>query len=805
MTIPPNPDATADGIQYGHLYAMFTEGAEDGSVDLDPYPNENWLTGTVTLRPSFDGRATNAALRVPGTPRSRAMVIDEVPYDVIASRLVDRQGREGVWLIIQVGDIPIHWQATVILRDKTNKVILQTAYILTGDSWVTEPNGQRVANLPDLIPNPGLLTPPEGAAILSAQASMNRALDVAAALEEAWPTISAADDYAAAARGSAQDSADSAALSGTEADRAIGLADAQDAVVASHVATDGRQTQTAVDSRIEHWQETTGNATYETLDGAKVKYQARYRVYDVVADFGADSTGVTSASAALDAAITAANSTGGKCVIYLPNGTYDLTAGTAVPVTAPDVVFLGAGDPQTMVKCATGTVLSFGTKTAACYRGGASNMRFWYSTTPTADTRLFDVPKGGSLVFDRIGLDGVCQLARLGTAVADSPLDGNGNRIPTQANNITFSHIRGQTANIDGSIVIDAVAGSTLNLDDIIVNNNCGFPGDGTIGKSDPHPAMDTRFCRFGAGGPWDTLITNMVHTNRYGIHWDMAPQGAGMNTTNLWFTSVVSDYGKTNGLRFAPAAGGYVMSVWVVAGWFVANDGRAIETKGPGQIRNLNFTATVGRQSGKSNWFFGFDSNLENVRLTNCYGIGANRLFANNTGSDQDDLVLFASGVHVLGGEFGVDGSTYTGLDGNQARYGMTIGSDITYSVSDATFAGKTGRVSVPLINSAASKNRRLSGNRTKTTQAVEYAMTYTLSATPPAGQPAFPASGADQLHTGGTTDTLYIYGGTVTSIQHNSMEIATSGPATIILRPGDVWKLIYSVAPTVRRMVAP
>ena len=132
-----------------------------------------------------------------------------------------------------------------------------------------------------------------------------------------------------------------------------------------------------------------------------------------------------------------------------------------------------------------------------------------------------------------------------------------------------------------------------------------------------------------------------------------------------------------------------------------------------------------------------------------------------------------------------------------------MTIGSDFTYSVSDATFAGKTGRVSVPLTNSEASKNRRLSGNRTKTTQAVEYAMTYTMSDTPPAGQPAFPASGADQSHTGGTTDTLYVYGGTVTSIQHNNMEIATAGPATIILRPGDSWKLIYSVAPTVRRMV--
>lgn len=259
MTQPaPNPHES-NGIEYGHVFAQFTEGTADTSLDLDPYPDERPVTGSVSFRPKFSGQAAVATLRVPGTPRSRGLVVTEVEYKIVNSRLVDLQDREGVWLIFRVGDIPVHWQATVVLRDRSNRVVLQTAYLLGDESWVAELDGTRTVNLPDLIPNPSLLSPSEVAAILSAQSSMDRALVVAGELEEAMPEISAAGQYAS-------DAQDAATLAGREADRAAGLAGAQDAVVADHVATEGRQTQTAVDGRIAHWQDTVGNASYASAN-----------------------------------------------------------------------------------------------------------------------------------------------------------------------------------------------------------------------------------------------------------------------------------------------------------------------------------------------------------------------------------------------------------------------------------------------------------------------------------------------------------------------------------------------------------
>ncbi|MGN0100769.1 MAG: SGNH/GDSL hydrolase family protein [Dietzia sp.] len=245
MTAPtpvPNPHVK-DGISYGHLFASYTEGTADTSLDLDPYPDERFLTGTVLLRPRFSGQQATAVLRVPGTPRSRGLVITEQEYKVVQSRLVDRQDREGVWLMIAVGDIPIHWQATVVLRDVNNRVVLQTAYALSDDSWLSELDGTRYTNLPDLIPNPALVTPSELAAINSAHAAMERSLRVAADLEEVRPDI-------VAAGGRAAEAIEAAEAAEREANRAASLAAAQDEIVAEHVVTDGRQTRTAVDERI---------------------------------------------------------------------------------------------------------------------------------------------------------------------------------------------------------------------------------------------------------------------------------------------------------------------------------------------------------------------------------------------------------------------------------------------------------------------------------------------------------------------------------------------------------------------------
>lgn len=285
MTEPvPNPHA-ADGIAYGHVFASYTEGTADTSLDLDPYPDERWLSGSVTFRPKFAGQQATATLRVPGTPRARGLVVTELTYDVVNSRLVDRQDREGVWLTIQVGDIPVHWQATVALKNAAGKVVLTTAYVLTPEAWNVELDGTRVVNLPDLIPNPSLITPSELAAILSAQSAMDRSLAAAAELEAARPDIAAAADRAAAAQEAAQTAVEQVPLAKAEADRAIGLATAQD----EHVAGVLEDPQSATHAAFK----AVGNATYVPEAIVPIN-AARY----VVADGTTDDTEMLNAAAA---------------------------------------------------------------------------------------------------------------------------------------------------------------------------------------------------------------------------------------------------------------------------------------------------------------------------------------------------------------------------------------------------------------------------------------------------------------------------------------------------------------------------
>lgn len=79
-------------------------------------------------------------------------------------------------------------------------------------------------------------------------------------------------------------------------------------------------------------------------------------VFDVVADFGADATGAADATAAIQAAIAAAQAAGGG-VVWLPAGTYSVSRpsgkSACLEVTASHVVLRGAGSDRTFVRNTT--------------------------------------------------------------------------------------------------------------------------------------------------------------------------------------------------------------------------------------------------------------------------------------------------------------------------------------------------------------------------------------------------------------------------------------------------------------------
>ena len=506
---------------------------------------------------------------------------------------------------------------------------------------------------------------------------------------------------------------------------------------------------------------------------------ARYTTIDVVAQHGADRAGATSAVPAVEAAIAAANTALGKVLIYFPPGSYNLTAGVTTPIINNHVFIVGAGMGVTTLLAESGTLFAWGNGGAATVIGGGlQDVTIAYNGTPAAGSRVVHVNGASSQKCRNLFLAKVRQLARLGEsgALAATP---------------SFRHIYGNTDPAAGSVVIDAAYGSALMLEDVVVNaSGVGFPTDATT----PHPALDTVFLRFGQGS-WDTIHCRDVVVNRYNRGLDIAAESA-VGVANGWFYGCVFDYCKTSGIRLRVGhASAGIRSLYFMGGWAVASDGYGVETSGTsGVMRNVHFTDVVSRQSGKCNWRLGA-AVMDKVSLSSCHGLGANRLSGSNTGSDQDDLVILGSGVHVSGGHYGEDGQPYTGISGNQGRYGVNVAPDVAAQVVGVEGAGATGGFLLN-ANTAADVRRLVTRTRMASNSLPSYATTATVAA---------PGSNVIQTQMAATIDTLYIYGGTCTSIQQNGTEVGTTGPAALVLRPGDTWKVIYSAAPSIKRVVAP
>lgn len=500
-------------------------------------------------------------------------------------------------------------------------------------------------------------------------------------------------------------------------------------------------------------------------------YVGRYTTIDVVADHGADPTGVVSAVTAMEAAIAAANARGGNCDIRVP-GTINLKAGlTAGTITTPGVRIRGDARKVATILVEDGTLFRWDSNASG---GGIEGVRFWCQTAPATSSLLWEVLTAERQTFENIDVDNVYKIAKFGTTGFCSQ--------PTLAN------IRGYTNNLAGSVGLDFINGAVATLRDYTVFANCGFPANAT----DPHPAAaGTIGVRFGHGN-WDTAVFTNVNLNRYDIDLDFDVL-TGEHIGNMWFTDVCCDYAKTNGVRFQLAAGANgIRSLYFKGLWAVGTDSDSVLVDATnGVISHLHFADSVGRQAGKNNWRL-LGGNMSYVNLRDCHGLAANRLGATNTGNSQDDLVILGSGVAVRGGYFGEAGTGHLGFT-NTTRYGLNIAPDIDVVVEGVEGDGTSGGFAIS-ANAAGSRKRLINRNRLRSGSAPSYATQGAVTA---------PTSAATTTHTASTVDTLHIHGGTVTAITHNGGQVGTTGPASIRLLPGDTWAITYSVAPTIRRVV--
>ena len=66
-------------------------------------------------------------------------------------------------------------------------------------------------------------------------------------------------------------------------------------------------------------------------------------------------------------------------------------------------------------------------------------------------------------------------------------------------------------------------------------------------------------------------------------------------------------------------------------------------------------------------------------------------------------------------------------------------------------------------------------------------------------------PTSGATTTHVHPWRETLYIYGGSISEVRLNAIQVTTATPTSLDLNPGDTWSVTYTTAPTIKRIIAP
>lgn len=509
-----------------------------------------------------------------------------------------------------------------------------------------------------------------------------------------------------------------------------------------------------------------------TTDIAVDTFARRYTRIDVVQDHAADRTGATDASTAFDNAIAAANTLGGLVVIDVPPGDFNCEAGLTQTITNHNVIVRGQGRGVTRIKFKSGTLFKW---TGGANGGGVEDIRFQCTSTPDTDSLLFEVVTGSRQTFRHLFVDNTHRVFRGGYGTSYG------------CTQVSFFDVNGYTRNQNGAIAFDFVSGAVVNMVNVVTHANCGFPADATSA----HPAATTIGIRFGQGA-WDTFNFFNVNLNRYDIDLDISVST--YNVGNGWVYQGIFDYAKSYGVRLAVAAGGGGIRTMVFAGCYaVASDGVAwLVDSSYGTIEFVTFDDCTGRLSGKNNWRF-VGSGSVDVVARGCQGLGANRLSATNTGNDQDDLVLFSSGVSILGGTFGKDASGYTGYT-NQGRYGILRAADIAVQVVGVAAGGATGGF-YPTADTTADFRRLVTNNRRLTNARPEYAGPASVST---------PTSGVLQTNVTGYIQTLRFYGGTVSQIQQNGAQVSDGSGITLTLRPGDTWAVMYSVAPTIRKETA-
>lgn len=502
-----------------------------------------------------------------------------------------------------------------------------------------------------------------------------------------------------------------------------------------------------------------------------------------VKDFGAVGDGIADDTAAINLAIDALNASSEEAIdLFFPRGSYLVPAGGLTRIARNNAHI--RGDAATIL-VTSGTCFTIGGgDTATIYGGGSiEGLRFKGIGAVVGQTCIL-IDGQTDFALKKIRTTGVYNGIVAGVAGAST----------RTASALLLEDCRILFNNSNGAVGLDLVHGNGFRLHMVTVASS--YSGSLPADRTSVFGVNATTGIRVG-GDSIDTIMASQVLVLYCGKGLDMTPVagavGAPTNIVNGWWSDCIFDYCGEGVIISNENDNVNIRSQKFFNGWAVGLNGYSVRVTGSGassSIKKVEFHGTAARQAGKSNWKWDC-LNLTNCLMSDCTGLAANR-FNSNTSSDQDDLVINNGGLTVSGGLFGEDGVTYTGISGNQGRYGVTTSPNLSnLAVENVQATGSTGGYNITGYSSATT-NVKFQGNRQQGAVRPSYATTVGVTA---------PATGATQTNFGPYTEKYYVTGGTVTSVIKNGVTLFSATNCQIEVHPGDTWAIVYSSAPTVVR----
>lgn len=455
-----------------------------------------------------------------------------------------------------------------------------------------------------------------------------------------------------------------------------------------------------------------------------------------VVQFGADPTGTNDSTVAIQAALNYASSYGPNAVV-IPNGTFNYTS-----VTVPQGVQL-IGQSR-LAACLVKTAAT-GTGIFLNNSAELRNLCMYASVSQTAGLYVYTV--ANQTVVDSIFARGYFIFGQAGT-------------VGTQSIQPRFSNISTSSAatGVGSGLIILA------NFSNAEVYN---VSGSGTLSGTQPDFGL-----RLDNG---DTALISNVNITRHGIGLLMDVPASdntyGVYIVNSFFDSPGASSSSTTNAAcsLTPAGSGNIYETTLTNVWCGLSAGAdgLLAVSGTGVIDTLSMTNTQAEGNAGSGYHFG--AGVTNVTMNGwqAHGNTLNGVYISGAATHM----RIAGGNATPNGSRSANGAWGINLAGVASDYLTIADNDVTGNTTGALFNGSTGTHNVVHDNTGYN----------------------------PVGQSGPTVGSSPWTYTNGAAySTLYLTGGTVSTVKLGASTICAATPCAVTLGPNEATIVTYSATPT-------